>query len=72
MYGEFGQMGMFHGGGMLFWLFIVIVAIVLGMNLFKKNTDTAKYDTPMDILKLRYAKGEITKEEFIDMKQELS
>ncbi len=64
----------FFGGGwmMFFWWFLILELIVLVvralMNTDKQNTKT---ETPMDILKRRYANGEINKEEFEERKKEL-
>ena len=58
------------------WLFIVIFAvlIILGIvhivNLVSGRRETHG-ESPLHILKRRYAKGEITKEEFEKMKDEL-
>jgi len=65
----------FGYGGMFMWL---IFLIVLGVAIYfiiqaSKSKDVAGQvqDTPLDILKKRYAKGEITKEEFDRMKKDL-
>ena len=62
----------FPGGWMMvFWMILLIALIVLVvkalMNSGKDNTG----DTPMEILKKRYARGEIDKEEFEERKREL-
>jgi putative membrane protein len=61
------------------WLFIVIFAVlvVLGMirlvNLISGSSRRETHgESPLHILKRRYAKGEITKEEFEKMKDELT
>ncbi len=36
-----------------------------------RHTDTGESETPQSILKKRYAKGEISKEEYEEMKTEL-
>ncbi|MBT9537285.1 MAG: SHOCT domain-containing protein [Nitrospirae bacterium] len=60
------------------WLFIIIflVLIILGIvhlvNLIVDSRKKGTYgESPLHILKRRYAKGEITKEEFEKMKNEL-
>ncbi len=71
--------GMF-GGGMwfnwLFWIILIIVVIWAIVQYGNRNrmtdiTNNAERETPLDILKKRYAKGEITKEEFDKMKKDL-
>ncbi len=66
----YGYMGLFGGLGMLvFWgLFIWLV-----IWLIRQNTpiNQSSKDSPMDILKKRYAQGEITKKQFDEMKKEL-
>jgi putative membrane protein len=60
------------------WLFIIIfsVLIILGI-LHLVNLTTARQrkrpseESPLHILKRRYAKGEITKEEFEKMKHDI-
>ena len=65
----------FGYGGMFMWLIFIIV---LGVAIYfivqaskSKNVAGQGQDTPLDIIKRRYAKGEITKEEFDRMKKEV-
>ncbi len=60
------------GWGMWFIPLLVILVIYL---LIKNNSQTKSEqgsETPMEILKKRYAKGEITKEQFEEMKKDIS
>ena len=66
----------FCGGGMLMmivWLTLVILGIVA---LFKwisgTKNENPKPDSALEILRNRYAGGEITKEEFEERKQNLN
>ncbi|OGP89887.1 MAG: hypothetical protein A2031_04335 [Deltaproteobacteria bacterium RBG_19FT_COMBO_43_11] len=65
----------FGYGGMFMWLIFLIVlgvAIYFIVQALKgKNVVGGTQDTPLDILKKRYAKGEITKEEFDRTKKDL-
>jgi len=55
----------------LFWV-LLILGIVYIVKLIAGNTKKAeKEETALDILKKRYAKGEINKEEFDKMKDDL-
>lgn len=62
-----------HYGGMHFiwwiiWMAVIIfIVIIPRFNTFPKNEE--KKETPLTILKRRYAKGEITKEEFQEAKE---
>ena len=63
-----GGVGMF-----LFWLLIIVGVVWLvgsmSHNLAPANTIAPASESPLDILKRRYAKGEINKEQFDEMKQ---
>lgn len=64
---EYMNMTMFHGVGMLvFWLIIFFLIF----SIFSKDKDETK-ETPLDILKKRLAKGEISKEEYSSLKDSL-
>ena len=56
--------------GNIFWVAIIIVGIILITNR-KRNNFEMPHDTPLDILKKRYAKGEISKEQFEQMKRDI-
>jgi putative membrane protein len=62
----------FGYGGMFMWiLFLILLGVVIYFiiqNTKSKNVDGQSGETPIDILKKRYAKGEITKEDFDRMK----
>jgi putative membrane protein len=72
MWGHMNDFGYYMGGiGMFIWPIILILIIVY---VFKNNNSEQyfkKEETPLDILKKRYAKGEISKEEFDEMKNNL-
>lgn len=84
--GEGYQMGpgmMWSGHGMGWWMFpfgIIIVILIICFLLLGKRGSKSSWcgsgqedaETPLDILKKRYAKGEISKEEFEQMKQDVS
>lgn len=63
----------FGGGWMMFlWWFIIFGLIVFAVRvLIKSNQNKQNKETPMDILKRRYAEGEIDEEEFKKRKKEL-
>ncbi len=64
----------FFGGGwmMFFWGFIIIVLIVFVIRaLMNSGQNSQRKETPMEILKRRYANGEIDEEEFQKRKKEL-
>lgn len=75
-YGNVWGMPHMYGYGfdflsILFWLFVIFVGIRLLRN-SKIYNDMGHGKDPVDILKERYAKGEIKKEEFESMKKDLS
>jgi len=64
----------FFGGGFmwLFWILIIVV-LVIAIKFIADNTTSKKAinESAMDILKQRYALGEIEDEEFARRKKEL-
>lgn len=69
-----GGMGFAPGGGFmwLIWLALAAVIIYLIVRAARGGTSAGgSDDTPRRILDERYARGEITKEEYQDMKREL-
>jgi len=66
--------GFGHGFGILFWilLIVVIVLLVAGSGVGRgSQRDRGEEKTPLDILKERYARGEIDDEEFERKRREL-
>lgn len=62
------------GMGWGMWL-IPLIAILVIYFLVKNNSrnkNGQSTESPLDILKKRYAKGEITKEQFEEMKENIS
>jgi len=57
---------------MMFLSLALLVAVVLVIVWAVNRSRTGGAENPLDILKRRYAAGEITKEEYERMKQELS
>ena len=71
--GDFGWHGLGMGlWGILFWsLLIVVVVVVVRALMPGRKESEAKGDRALDILRERYAKGEINKEEFEQKKRDL-
>ena len=64
------------GGGwmMMFWWILIIVAILGLFRLIKNNnsSNSVKEESALDILKKRYAKGEITKSELEEKRKDIN
>lgn len=72
MWGGEGSMYLLHGGGYL-WIVLLIV-LGLAAYLILQNVQPrsgADGDSPLDILKKRFARGEINREQFDEMKKKL-
>lgn len=59
------------GWGMWFIPLLIILAIYFFSKSNSKRNIEQTTETPLDILKKRYAKGEITKEQFEEMKNNI-
>ena len=70
-----GMMGWFGWGGMfmgLIFLVLLVLLIVIAVRAVNGNAfRLSGSETPLDILKKRYAKGEISKEDFDRMKKDI-
>ena len=55
----------------IFWVFVVYLIVSVIRNNRMHHFGGFSNQRPMDILKSRYAKGEITKEQFESMKKDL-
>lgn len=60
-----------HGWWLIFWVVLILVAVmfVLKLRIFPPREDL--FETPMEILRRRYAEGKITLEEFEQRKAHL-
>ncbi len=64
-------------GGLIMWIFFILIIFLLvyiATRIIKPGLPTspgAGKETPLDIIKRRYAEGQITKEEFESMKKDL-
>jgi len=75
MWGDMGNHGWWWGFGpfpmLLFWILIIVGIIALGKWTFDRSSDATRGKSALDILKERYARGEIGKEEFEQKKRDL-
>jgi putative membrane protein len=71
-----GWMGGMWGIGMMFMMLffwvLIIAAIVLGVRWLMSEGKERRSDSALEILRQRYARGEINKEEFEAKKKDLS
>ena len=66
-----GFFGMGFSWILLLIIIVIIVLVVYQVNKKNPHQYNMNNETPLDILKKRFAKGEITKEEFDRMKKDL-
>ena len=62
--------GMGYGWIIALIVLIFIIGVVLSAR--RKNSNRQKYNAPLDILKTRYAKGEISKDEYDEKRRHIS
>jgi len=78
MYGHSDGMfsgGMFFGGGILMWLFWIVLLVVLVYvlkDVFASSNKGSSSEDALEILKKRFARGEIDEAEFERRKRKLS
>ena len=71
MWGMWGAWGIGMMLMMLVFWGVVIAGIVLGIRWLASQGRTARRDSALDILRERYARGEIDREEFLARKRDL-
>ena len=64
---------MFFGGGFMWlvWLLIVLVTVLMIKFLFMDAGSSSSNESPMEILKQRYARGEIDEDEYDRLRHKL-
>lgn len=75
-----GMMGFGTGSGLLGWIFMALwwVLVILGLVMLVRwlassgSEDNASERSALDILKKRYAKGEISEDDFARMKEDIT
>ena len=59
-------------GMMLFWAFIIVLIVILVRSMSSRSNEiNKKQEKPLDILKRRYASGEIDKAKYEEMKKDI-
>jgi putative membrane protein len=74
MYGSGSGWPMMHygyGGGFMWLILLIVVAIAIYF-VVQSQRGGSIHETPLGILKKRYAKGEITREEYDRLKRDLT
>ena len=72
MYGDHSGWLGFGGGFMwVFWILIIIVIVALIRGFSAGGGTSSTPESPMEILRRRYANGEVSDEEFKQRKKEL-
>jgi len=66
-----GMMGFGGFFGLLFWLLLIIIAVVLVKWLFGNTNNQPQGPSALEILNQRFATGEITEEEYLRMKKRI-
>ena len=62
------------GGMFLFWIVLIVLSVLLARGLFHSNQPAGGSHAPLsarEILEQRYARGEITQEQFQQMQKDL-
>lgn len=75
---QYGMMDYGYGGGwwiviigFIFWILVLIGLVLLIKYLWEHGGAKAGQESALEILKTRYAKGEISKEEFEEKKKDI-
>lgn len=74
MWGYYGNGGWWWGGAvhmLLMWGVFILIIAALAKWVFGKPTNTSHGKTALEILKERYARGEINREEFDQKRQDI-
>ncbi|SFT08115.1 putative membrane protein [Zhouia amylolytica] len=63
-----------HGIGWVFWIAIILIVVWLSLRSASRKgiNNSSTQDSALEILKKRYARGEITKEEYDEAKERIS
>jgi len=71
----YGQMMDFGYGGIIMWavfvILIVVIVYIIAQSAKSKTSKSTEGEKPLEILKKRYARGEITKDEFDKIRKDL-
>lgn len=67
----YGMMGSFGIAAIIFWILIIIGLILLIKYLWESNREKNVAESALEALKKRYARGEISREEFEEKKKDL-
>lgn len=68
---DYGMMGWMWIFGLVFWILVIAGLVLLIKYLWEGTGAKRETESALEILKKRYARGEINKEEFEEKKKEL-
>ena len=69
---DFWGMGFGYGWIIGLIVFVIVVGLIMNVLKQKKYSNKPKYNSPLEILNTRYARGEISKYEYDEKKRNIS